>query len=210
MLRAYAEEYGYFKHDWPEIAGKYTGKQLVVVGDAACVWDDLEALGCKREAGNENRGSVVGPYDFMTINKAVETFPGNIEHAYSNEPTLLQTFIAARRNEYRLEFEGPKHTHSCRKGMKWAWPLGGHGTSGLGATLIGVGLGYDRVILCGVPLDDSHHNGEPPWRVCRFTREASSTVNGRMNRHWERAKDLAFDGKVKSMSGRTREWLGAP
>lgn len=193
----------------PEIAGKYQGRGLVIVGDAIGVWDDLEAFGCRSDEG---RGRVEKEgFDFLTINKAVETFPGGIEHCYSNEPSLLLKFIAARRSEYTREFKGPKHSHSISGGASWTWPFGGHGTSGLGAVLVGLGLGYDRIVICGVPLDDGPHNGEPKWRRCAFkTSEAAGNVNTGMNSHWKKAIQFAFDGKVKSMSGRTREWLGAP
>ena len=205
-LDAYFAEYGRDRF-YPEIAGKYDEKNLVICGDAECVWDDLEQLGF---ASTRGRGKVEKDgWDIMTVNKIVEVMPGHIEHAYSNEPHLLNMFIAARRNEYKKEFHGPRHTHSCNKGAKWLWPLGGWGTSGLGACLVGIGLGYDRIVLCGLPLDDGPHNGEPHWRKCRFeTSEAADQVNGEMPMHWKKARDLAFDGKVKSMSGRTKKWLG--
>lgn len=199
--------YGIHSFPLPAIAGSYKGKKLAVCGDAACVWDDLDRLGCRYE---HKRGAVASiEYDFLTINKLVETFPGNIEHSYSNEPKLLDAFIAARRNEYRKEFEGPRHTHSCQQGTRWRWPWGGHGTSALGAALVGVGLGYDLIVLCGVPLDNGPHNGEPPWRKCAFSSEAASKDN-EINLYWKKAKELAFENKVRSMSGRTKAWLGAP
>lgn len=193
----------------PEIAGKYAGKGLVVCGDAIGVWNDLEAFGCRNNVG---RGKVEkSGWDFLTVNKMVETFPGNIEHCYSNEPSLLMKFMAARRSEYTREFDGPRHNHSISDGAKWVWPFGGHGTSGLGSVLVGIGLGYDQIVICGMPLDDGPHNGEPHWRKCAFkTSEAAGNVNTGMNSHWKRAIELAFDKKVRSMSGRTREWLGAP
>lgn len=192
----------------PEIAGQYEGKSVVIVGDARCVWDDLEAFGCRCDL---RRGSVAKEgWDFLTVNRAIETFPGAIEHCYSNEPTILKTFIAARRHEYRSEFGGPRHMHSMNDGVKWRWPWGGWGTSGLGAALTAIGLGYERIVLAGMPLDDGPHNGEPPWRKTNFMREAANTVEGGMPKHWERGMRLAFDGKVKSLSGRTRGWLGAP
>lgn len=209
-ISEFLQEYGYTDRQLPSIAGKYQGKQLVICADGHCIWDDLEKLGCRRDPGNASRGGIAGPYDFLTVNKMVEVFPGNIEHAYSNEPKLLETFIAARRFEYRKEFVGPVHTHSCNQGAKHKWPFGGHATSGLGAALTGVCLGYDKIILCGMPLDNGPHNGEPPWRRCNFTREAASTVHGDINNHWKRARDLLFKGRVKSMSGRTKEWLGSP
>jgi hypothetical protein len=71
---------------------------------------------------------------------------------------------------------------------------------------VGIGLGYERMVLCGIPLDDGPHNGEPHWRKSSFTNEAADSDDG-MNRHWKRARDLAFKGRVKSMSGRTKDWL---
>lgn len=192
----------------PKIAGSYAGKSLVVCGDAACVWDDLERFGCVSRVG---RGSVAKPgWDFMTVNKLVETFPGTIEHAYSNEPWLLDKFVAARRNEYTREFTGPHQTHSCNKGARWRWPWSGRGTSSLGATLVGLGLGYERIVLAGVPLDNGPHNGEPPWRSCQFDKEVSGNPRGHDRPDWKEAIAQGFEGKVKSMSGRTRDWLGAP
>lgn len=199
--------YGGFEFPLPPIAGTYAGKGLVVCGDAIGIWEDLEAFGCRYDVG---RGSVrKNGWDFMTVNKLVETFPGEIEHCYSNEPSLLAKFIAARRSEYTKEFQAPRHTHSCNAGARHRWPWGGHGTSGLGATLVGIGLKYDQLVLCGLPLDDGPHNGEPPWRRCRFaSREAAGSKDGGPDSHWKRARDLAFEGKVRSMSGRTLEWLG--
>lgn len=208
LLDDYYAEYGR-KRDYPAIAGSYKGRNLVICGDAWCVWDDLDALGFKSTRG---RGKVERDgWDIMTINKMVETMPGNIEHCYSNEPSLLGKFIAARRNEYSKEFHAPLHTHSCNKGADWQWDFGGWGTSGLGGCIVGVGLGYDRIVICGIPLDDGPHNGEPPWRGTRFeSSEAANQANGQMPMHWKKAKELAFNGKVKSMSGRTKDWLGAP
>lgn len=211
-MRELLSEYGIAATDLPKLAGTYTGHGLVVVGDAIGVWNDLEAFGCRV---NHHRGCVAKQgYHFLTVNKAVESFPGNIEHAYSNEPHLLEKFIAARRSEYAKEFHGPNHTHSCNVGARHRWPWGGHGTSLLGATLAGVWMGYIDVVICGGPLDDGPHNGEPPWRKCRFATSEAAGPRGDntdgMDAHWKRAINLGFEGKVKSMSGRTKLWLGSP
>lgn len=203
-------EYGGRAFPYPKIAGSYSGKSLVVCGDGAGVWDDMEAFGCRDDSGPRGRVRKPG-WDFLTVNKLVETFPGSVEHCYSNEPHLLQKFIAARRSEYALEFGPPKHSHSVKDGIDHRWPWGGHGTSGLGATLVGLGLGYDSIVLCGLPLDDSPHNGEPHWRRTAFaTSEAAGSLTDDRDAHWKRAMGAAFKGRVKSMSGRTRVWLSAP
>lgn len=207
-LIPYLRELGADMNPLPPIAGTYTGFGLIVCGDAACLWDDLERFGAASSMG---RGCVhKDGFHIMTVNRAVETMPANIEHIYSNEPDLLMRFVAARRYEYCKEFEGPRHSHSHRRGASHKWPLGGHGTSGLGASLVGVGLGYDPIVLCGLPLDNGPHNGEPPWRRCNFEREAADNVDTHINQYWERARRLAFQNRVRSMSGRTREWLGEP
>lgn len=189
----------------PVITGTYTGG-LVICGDGACVWDDLERFEAKSTI---NGGRVLKPgWQFMTVNKMVEVFPGDIEHAYSNEATFLRRCIAARRQEYTREFTGPKHVHSIGQGSDWCWPFNGSGTSGLGACLVGIGLGYQRIVLCGVPLDNGPHNGEPPWRTTAFaSSEAAGAMGSDRNSHWELAK-VAFAGRVRSMSGRTKTWLG--
>ena len=204
-------EYGYHgNYGLPDIAGTYSGN-LLVCGDAACVWDDLERFGCKSLSAS-GRGSVhKDGWDFLTVNKLVETFPGNIEHCYSNQYRLLKTFVEARRYEYRKEFpNSPKHVHSISESSPHRWPLGGHGTSGLGAILVGLGLGYDRIVVAGMPLDNGPHNGEPSWRATNFLKEASDQVDGSMPMPWLKAKKLAFGDKVRSLSGRTKQWLGEP
>lgn len=181
----------------------------MVCGDAACIWSDLEAFGCRSDLGC---GQIAkDSWEFLTINKMVEVFPGHIEHAYSHSAGALQSFVAARRHEYRSEFVGPRYTHSLHQGTDCQWNWSGHGTSGLGAILTAVALGYDRVVLCGVPLNDGPHNGEPHWRRTSFeSSEAKANEKTGIDDHWKRAIDVAFDGKVKSMSGRTAQWLGNP
>ncbi len=77
--------------------------------------------------------------------------------------------------------------------------------------IVGVLLGYKKIIYCGVPLDDKNHNGEPHWRKCMFEKaEAAGTVDGGPNSHWKHAAKTIFKNKVTSMSGRTKEWLGSP
>lgn len=201
--------YGGLAFPLPKIAGTYKGKNLIVCGDAQCLWLDLELFGARDDS---RMGQVrKDGWDIMVVNKAGECFPGWIHHWYSNLPRVIHSAIAARRDDYAIEFSKIWITHSCNAGADHRWPWGGHGTSGLGAVLVGIGLGYDRIVLCGLPLDDGPHNGEPHWRKTKFAAsEAAGSKTNDKNVHWKRAIDSAFEGKVKSMSGRTREWLGGP
>lgn len=206
-MAKYLEMKGHRETELPAIAGTYKGRDLVICGDAACVWDDLARFGCANRA---LRGKVwKSGWQFMTVNKMVETFPGDIEHCYSNSPSWLLQWMKGRRTEYAREFSAPANSHSIMEGAKWTWPFAGHGTSGLGACLIAIGLGYARVVLAGMPLDNSNHNGEPPWRKCAFEdgEAAGSAIDG-WESHWKEAWQVCFQNKVRSLSGRTRGWLG--
>lgn len=197
-MRELLSSYGIPVGSLPKISGRYTGG-CIVCADGACIWNDLERFGCRSRNAVEKYG-----WDFITVNRLVEVFPGRIDHAYSNSGAVLNRFIAARRQEYINEFPIVT-THSRDTETDWKWPLNGGGTSGLGAILVALGLGYSHVVLAGMPLDNGPHNGEPPWRTTSFTTEAQDG-----DTHWQRAIALAFRGRVKSLSGRTREWLGEP
>src|SRR6185437_5812265 len=79
-LDVFLEDTGHTTRELPAIAGQYKGKQLVICADAIGVWDDLKRFGCDNHQG---RGYVwKSGWQFMTVNKLVETFPGEIEHCY--------------------------------------------------------------------------------------------------------------------------------
>ena len=155
-LREFLSAYGTSTNLLPAIAGRFSGG-CIVCADAACIWRDLERFGCRSGNGVARWG-----WDFLCVNRLVEVFPGRIDHAYSNSGAVLNRFIAARRQEYINEFPVVT-THSRDKETHWAWPWNGGGTSGLGAILTALALGYSEVVLAGMPLDNGPHNGEPHW-----------------------------------------------
>jgi hypothetical protein len=58
-------------------------------------------------------------------------------------------------------------------------------------------------------LDNSPNYFSPDWEVRNFENEVPKRQDGTMA-YWEAAAKKCFRGRVKSMSGRTRELLGAP
>lgn len=200
MLKGF-EFLGVSQRDYPEeLVGKFQGKKLIVVAGAACVWDDLALLGVK---GGQNAG-----WDVMCVNDIVMHYPGRVKHLFSNDHRLIPHWIGARRQQYTRAYGPIEYVHSQRVGAKYCWPWPGHGTSLLGGVYTGLAMGYELVVICGGPLDDSPMYFSPSWEFRNFTREVG-VKSGEMQ-YWGRAASKCFRGRVKSMSGRTRELLGAP
>lgn len=156
--------------NWPEIAGACRGT-LLLAGGARCVWDDLAKV--------PDDGA-----DIMCVNDVGLRFPGHIEHWYSNHTDQLAPLVSLRNMGASGRTWGPKYTHSVvnapnSAGADIVWPLQMRGNSGLTAILVALALGYDRIIVCGIPLDDTGHFLDPP------------------EGHWLQGKARGFSHRVK-------------
>ena len=187
--------------DFPKVADQYDGL-LVILGSGKCVWEDY--LKVDRE------------HDIMCVNDIIMHFPERIAHAYSNDHRMLPHWVRARRPRLKSLYGEIKHVHTNKtqpaKLAAHVWPWPGHGSSGLNAVYTGIGLGYDEIWLCGIPLDNSGHYFDPPWIRTNFINEVSqrNMGNGDAPKHWGMAKRRIFKGRVKSFSGRTKDLLGSP
>jgi len=180
----------------------YPDKDLVICGGGRCVWEDLEPFCPHIRAGGTH---------IMAVNDVGMHIPLDIWHWYSNCPRELSNWARARRPGYNTGFKthALKHASGASKTpAHFMWPFPGHGTSGLNAVYVGLRLGYKQIVLCGIPLDNSGHYFDPHWVQSNFQREVPD--KDRSLKWWSNAADNIFEGRVKSMSGRTRELLGAP
>ena len=173
----------------------------LVVGGAACVWNDL------RPFYGEYGGKFGGKYDVIAVNDIAMHLPGPVKHLYSNNTPFLKKWRDARRDQFCSTYGFIKFLHSNHKGhIFWPWP--GSGTSALGAVYTALALGYDDIILCGIPLDDSPHYFEPDWRESSFSKQVPHKGDGRI-KYWADAAKNVFQGKVSARSGRLTGLLDA-
>jgi len=195
------DAFGASTTQYPEaLVDKFINRRLVVVGGAKCVWDDLRQIGVRGEADNNG-------YDIMAVNDIVMHYPGRVRHLYSNDHRWIPKWLAARREGISRDYGNVDFVHSCNQGAQYNWPWPGNGTSSLGAAYCGVAMGYKTIILCGVPLDNSPHYFEPDWIETNFQNEVPD--KDVQMKYWTNARDNIFKGRVKSMSGRTKELLNA-
>lgn len=181
-----AEGLLYCKEYIPEIAGTYSGT-CVIVGSGRDMWIDWDKV--------KDKG-----FDVMGVNVGGQFIP-RVTHLFSWHCVQISAIAAFRKQEfYGQEFL----THSVRKypGIDWVWYLsGGASMSGISAIDLCVLLGYENIILCGVPMDDSgYFYGRPKnSEICDVYRQEEVV----------RLKKK-FGDKVKSLSGYTCEIFGAP
>ena len=146
----------------------------------------------------------------MGVNDAIIHYPGRLQHGVGLHDEVLDWFAAYRRSHiqpgdpepmvahYRLLRETPFNYHPSR-----GWEIDDlpRGSSSYFAVVIGLALGYERIILAGVPLDAMGHFFCPQDPVDYWDYFGPA---------WEKAAKTIFQGRVKSLSGRTRELLGEP
>lgn len=185
----------------PRVAGKFSGP-LLICGSGRCLWDDLERLG-------------EWPGDMMCVNLCGIFIPRKPQHWVSLHADFFQWMLPLRQQLGDVTFsaEGVHvghviHTHSIQHcaGVMHVWPKlfvpPGEGGSGMGAIRIGFGLGYESCVLAGMPMDGSGYFYDPPQPTHNHTGFFDAVRNAHISGE--------LRGRVKSLSGRTRELLGAP
>ena len=175
----------------PAIANQYSGR-LLIMGGARCVWEDLEAIG--KFDGHK-----------MAVNDIGSHYHGGIRHWVTLHPDYMAGWMKYRMG-HNYGNRGHVQTHSLKHHPDIAhyWPLEEiGGSSGLAAVLIGLLLGYSEIVLAGIPMDGQGHYFDPP--------KGRSALDGTgQDQPWFWCRDNVFNGRVKSMSGKTKGWLGAP
>src|SRR5574343_754284 len=175
------------------LIGQFSGRKLLICGSGRTLWDDVEKAPFLLD------DPLV---DAMCINEAGLHWPWKLKHWYSNHRERMEAWAAVR----KWHWPDPEwfHTNGETSRPKWAcWRVPGIGSSGVVAIYAGLSMGYDAILLCGIPLDDSGHFYDPPCVGSNFIAESPQRV-------LEFAAREVFDGRVQSMSGRSREIFGGP
>lgn len=173
-------------------------KTAVCLGGADCLPYDLKQYKGPRDA-------------IFACNDAIPWFEGDIDAAVSLHPEKMLAWLWARKCKghpdvkslvsYRKVDKGPKLdlvTDYLLPGQKES------GSSGLYMAKVALmDMGFDRVVFCGVPLTRTPH----------IEGSVMGTGAWHRNDHYARTwlpitEDIK--GRMASMSGWTREFLGGP
>ena len=190
----------------PGCAGNYSGT-AVVLGSGRSIWDDCAKIDFDK-------------VEVIAVNNMIMHHKGRVHHGVSlhpEEPPLWRQLRWTNQCEpsyvhthsHRLPENNdnlPPQEFKTRHGLDYLWVIEGGrgGSSGLFACMVGLALGYERIIIAGIPLDGNGHFFDPPGAI---TKQFTGT---NIKMEWDNARDKYFNGRVKSLSGNSREWLGEP
>lgn len=173
----------------------------IVIGIAPCLEADLQSLWM------EFPGVL---FDYMAIGlDSSDRFTLDIQHVATYHPgELLQFKLRRSLIGGNLSYE----THAQENGVNpetrekiivdHIWPLVDKspysGSSAFLGTQACVGMGYQKIVLCGCPLEGKN-----------MIDPKASGYNA-FQKGWQKYAPEMFEDKVRSMSGWTKEFLGAP
>lgn len=176
---------------------------VLIVGSASCVYEDVKSA------------QALGPAAMFLINGAALLFE-HAEHWLIGHGEKAPQFRRAREQVFVTPIpfiHASQRGGTNPSGVTHIWQgVSTGGTSAWKGVRIAKAMGYERVILCGCPIDDSGYaDGES-----RHISHGCARIGlgeGRMYNNYRRtfavrAKDEGEN--VFSMSGYSRELLGAP
>jgi len=151
---------------------------LIIIGSAPCFGADLLKILNK-----------VWGWDYMAIGlDAIDKHPGRIEYMATYHPLDIKEALSRRakaggNTDYKVI------SHQPGENIDIVYPYKApSGSSALFGALAGIKLGYDKIILCGCPMDGAYEQFRQGWQA-----------------HLDE-----YVGKVRSMSGWTKNFLGEP
>lgn len=154
------------------------------------MWEDLDKI------------LSLTPVDLMGINHvgALDILP--LDHWASLHPEIFHMKLKTD----TVKMHGPKKT--TPEVREWHPPTSYKGgTSSLFGVWVGLQLGYERIILGGCPMDATGHFFDRPGRTFEGSNQDYSIRH--ISTTWQMAAQ-EFNDRVRSVSGRTRQWLGEP
>lgn len=191
-------------------------KVLLAVGSAPCIHDDVDkALGLYPAA------------ELMLINGACSAIE-HAGHVLAGHTAKAEEFAAARRAAFpHAVWRLHANWNVPRKGIPrsvypsvtdwWGPEVSSGATSAGKAAMIGLAMGFERIVLCGCPMDGSGYtfdeaqvSQDPACRRVGDPKAQNVKIIKRYRDTMARLAQTTFKGRVFSMSGFTKQVLGAP
>ncbi len=169
--------------------GAGLSKIAIILGGADTVWRELEMS-----------RALAPDAPVIACNHAARDYDGELAAWISMHPELVPSWKAQRAAAGRPPAASYWTTHHRVSPIPINRVRAMGGSSGLLCVFVGIELGFDRMMLCGVPMcqNGKHYDNTRKWTEARQYWPA-----------WERALPTIRD-KVRSWGGHTLHMLGSP
>lgn len=182
--------------EFPEIADTYQGREVIILGAGFDLWKEYDIA----------RGILPGA-EIMGVNNSLI----GLEWQIRSEKVKITHWVSLHPEHFwfgDIWMKDMAITHGVAEypKTKIVWPLNSDGSSGLVATKIALLLGYSRILLCGIPLDDTRRFYDHPDTTYRMADPAIH--QGWMD--FVNAIGEEEGKKIKSLSGFSQKIFGGP
>lgn|SRR5574343_386185 len=162
--------------------------KIIVMGSAPCLEDDLANL--RKIAAVAEGDKLEDHFDLLAVGlDCADRYLGRIEHAVSYHPREFRE-LRERRKKAGGNLDYIEHSHCKPELGHRMWPFfAPSGSSAMLGCEVGIGLGYQKIIVAGVLLDGK--------------------IYKRFRKGWDVRYDTIKD-KVRGLNGYPMELLGAP
>ena len=174
---------------------------LLILGTARCLLDDLDRYGTP-------------PGDVFAVKQA-GLFYWRFRHWWVSDTTdwpLWHNLVvnSSKSQAFGVPFSVHALTAFPGKEIDYHWQFNPRiaRSAGPEATIAALAMGYDPIVLAGMPGDGTGHFF--PDQRYKPGLEPMDYGEGEHRVQWEILEREIFKGRVKSMSGLTREILGEP
>jgi hypothetical protein len=167
--------------------GKSSGR-LLILGDGHTLWSDMEEYG--------------QPDKVMAV-KFAGCFVPVVHYWCHLHPEQWEWLEKIRKIRAGRQIGATPFTKLGKGGIDFPVSFGGN--SAAFAALIAVAMGFEEITLAGCPSDEIGHFYDPPGVPNRYSGFESSGHE----RNWKKCRDEYFFGRVKSLSGNTKQWLSS-
>lgn len=163
----------------------------VVLGIAPCLEEDLAAL---------LQMSPFADMEFFAVGlDCSDRVFFHIQHACSYHPNEFEDFKLRRKKiGGNLDYVAHSHKQPADKLWPLVAPAPRSGSSSFLAVQVALGLGFQKIVLCGCPMQGANYDPKKKMRYDTF------------QAGWVEFGPVMFGNRVRSMNGWTQEFLGAP
>jgi hypothetical protein len=175
----------------PEIAGTYSGG-VMIIGGGRSMWDDYEKA-----------MALCPKWHTIIVNCAGFVIDRPVEHLFSWHWAQISAIKKFRLAEWP-DCKAIVHSNKKNGKVDCVWDFSGErSVSGLAAIDLAFLLGYNKVILVGIPQDNSGYFYKSPKMINTdlFDRDRLREVTKLASE---------YSGKIRSFSGHTKEVYGYP